>query len=60
MFIPIKLECEKRSPQKAVATTTLTDSGAGGVFLNTNFAQTHRLPLHWIKEPLAVFNVDGT
>jgi len=60
MFIPIELECEKRSPQKTVATTALIDSGAGGVFLDTNFAQTHKLPLHRIKEPLAVFNVDGT
>ena len=60
MFIPIELECEQISPKKTVATAALLDSGAGGVFLDADFARKHNFPLHQIDTPMAVFNVDGT
>jgi len=56
MHLPIRISCDG----KIVETKALIDSGAGGTFMDQNFARKHRLPLGKLEEPLIVFNVDGT
>jgi len=56
MHLPIRILCDG----KIVETKALIDSGAGGTFMDQNFARKHRLPLEKLEEPLIVFNVDGT
>jgi len=56
MHLPIRISCDG----KIVETKALIDSGAGGTFMDQNFARKHRLPLERLEEPLIVFNVDGT
>jgi len=56
MHLPIRISCDG----KIVETKALIDSGAGGTFMDQNFARKHRLPLEKLEEPLIVFNVDGT
>jgi len=56
MHLPIRISCDG----KIVETKALIDSGAGGTFMDQNFARKHRLPLEKLEEPLVVFNVDGT
>ena len=60
MFVPIELESEQTKSKKTVATNALLDSGAGGIFLDQTFAQKHKLPLHPLETPIAVYNVDGS
>ncbi len=45
---------------ETVETLALLDSGAGGIFMDQNFAKTHGFKLIPLVEPLTVFNVDGT
>jgi len=56
MHLPIRISCDG----KIVETKALIDSGAGGTFMDQNFARKHRLPLEKLEDPLIVFNVDGT
>jgi len=41
MHLPIRISCDG----KIVETKALIDSGAGGTFMDQNFAQKHQLPL---------------
>ena len=52
--IPIKIS------EKNVETDTLIDSGAGGKFINQNYARTLTLPLQNLIKPIPVLNVNGT
>jgi len=56
MHLPIRISHDG----KIIETKALIDSGAGGTFMDQNFARKHRLPLEKLEEPLIVFNVDGT
>lgn len=38
----------------------MVDSGAGGYFVDQNFARNTRLPLQKLTKPLTAYNVDGT
>ena len=38
----------------------LLDSRAGGVFINQDYQQTHRIPTQKLERPIIVHNVDGT
>ena len=55
LFIKIMLEGKKN-----VETLALIDSGAGGKFINQNFARKERLDMKDLENPLVVYNVDGT
>ena len=52
--IPVKIS------GKNVKTETLIDSGAGGEFIDQNYARTLTLPLQNLIKPIPALNVDGT
>ena len=56
----IPLEFENSGEKKIVETFGLVDSGAGGKFIDQNFAQQEKLELKELAEPLTVYNIDGT
>ena len=56
LFIPVALE----SGRKTVKTLGLIDSGAGGKFIDQNFAKEEKLETKNLENPLVVYNVDGT
>lgn len=56
MHIDLSVGNEK----KTVNTSALLDSGAGGVFIDSEFVKEYRMPLKEIYFPVRVFNVDGT
>ena len=45
---------------KTFRENALIDSGAGGTFLNERFVRQHGIPVTPLKNPIKVFNVDGT
>ena len=45
---------------RIVETLSLLDSGAGGKFINQNYAKTLGLPLLNLEKPIPTINVDGT
>ena len=59
LSIPIELLSEKnvKTVDKLHA---LVDTGAGGKFIDQNYAHQKGYPLKTLNKPLAVFNVDGT
>ena len=56
LFIPVALESES----KIIKTLGLIDSGAGGKFIDQNFAKEEKLETKDLEKPLVVYNVDGT
>ena len=56
LFIPVGLESER----KTVETLGLIDSGAGGKFIDQNFAKEEGLETKDLEKPLMVYNVDRT
>ena len=46
--------------KKNVETLALIDSGAGGKFIDQNFAKKEQLETKDLEKPLVVYNVDGT
>ena len=56
LFIPITLESEG----KIIETLGLIDSGAGGKFIDQNFAKEEKLETKDLENPLVVYNIDGT
>ena len=56
LFIPISLD----KKGKNVETLGLIDSGAGGKFIDQNFARKEELETKDLEEPLVVYNVDRT
>ena len=57
LFIPIEIRTQKngKSVEKA-----MIDSGAGGKFIDQNFARNSRMKIQNLDEPLKALNVDGT
>jgi hypothetical protein len=54
--IPVRIISEEgKTDAKA-----LLDSGAEGVYINTNYVKKHQLPLQDLKMPIYPRNVDGT
>ena len=56
LFILVTLESE----DKIVETLGLIDSGAGGKFIDQNFAKEEGLKTKDLENPLVVYNIDGT
>ena len=56
--LPIKNKTEKEN--KIVETNILLDTGAGGMFMNQEYAKRHGTVLHKLRWPIIPWNVDGT
>ena len=56
LSIPVKIRLENKN----IETLSLLDSGAGGEFIDQNYAKTLKLPLLNLERPIPVINVDGT
>ena len=58
--IPISFPIVQNDKQKIAETEALIDSGAGGKFIDQNYARSLGLLTIPLKKPLKVLNVDGT
>lgn len=58
--ISLKLQGEGENADKHFETQALIDSGAGGTFLDKEFALKNKLALTPLNKPITVFNIDGT
>ena len=58
LFLPIILN--QNNYLHAGNLHAMIDSGAGGQFIDQNFAMKQKLRLEELKTPIKVFNVDGT
>ena len=56
LSIPIIMNCKKN---KTVKTLALIDSGAGGKFIDQNYAKESGFTLESLEEPLMAQNMDG-
>ena len=56
LSIPLKIRLEN----KTIETLSLLDSGAGGEFIDQNYAKTSELPLLNLERSIPAINVDGT
>ena len=56
LSIPLKIKTKKET----IETHTLLDSGAGGEFIDQNYAKTLNQPLKTLDKPIPAINVDGT
>ena len=59
-LISFPLEILDINGQKIVDSIALGDTGAGGKFIDQNYAKKQRLPMTKLDEPIEAFNVDGT
>ena len=57
LSISIIVNCKKN---KTIETLALIDSGAGGKFIDQNYAKESGFTLEKLEEPLMAQNVDGT
>jgi hypothetical protein len=58
LSIPIKISGTE--VKENVETLGLIDSGAGGKFIDQNYAKTEGFKLHKLETPLRAYNMDGT
>ena len=58
MNLPIKLSSEKQKEIEIVE--GFLDCGAGGKFINQNYTRMKGIKMEALKEPIRVYNVDGT
>ena len=56
LSIPLKIKTE----EETIETHALLDSGAGGEFIDQNYAKTLELPLKNLEKPIPAINIDGT
>ena len=56
LSIPLKI----KTGSETVENQALLDSGAGGKFIDQNYAKTLNLPLETLDKPIPTINVDGT
>src|ERR1700678_754454 len=57
LFIPITIRDQSG---KTVETPALVDSGAGGKFIDQNFARNSEMDIYNLKKPMKALNVNGT
>jgi len=60
MSIPLTITSEKQGKKKKIVEKSLINSGAGGNFIDQNFAKAQGFELTPLAKPIQVFNVDGT
>src|ERR1700678_2389691 len=57
LFIPITIRDQSG---KTIETPALVDSGAGGKFIDQNFARNSKMDIYNLEQPMKALNVDGT
>ena len=57
LSIPIQIE---DTEERSIETLGLIDSGAGGKFIDQNYAKRMGFKTHKLEKPLQAYNVDGT
>jgi hypothetical protein len=57
LFIPITIRDQSG---KTVESPALVDSGAGGKFIDQNFARKSKMDIYNLEKPMKALNVDGT
>src|SRR6202522_798015 len=57
LFIPITIRDQSG---KTVETPALVNSGAGGKFIDQNFARNSKMDIYNLEKPMKALNVDGT
>ena len=60
MHLPISISCDRGRGKKTIETKALVDSGAGGTFIDQNFAWAKGFRLQKLEHPITVYNIDGT
>jgi len=60
MTIPLEISCESTCGKKTAELTALLDTGAGGKFIDQNYAKEMKMKTIDLEHPLKVYNVDGT
>jgi len=60
VLAPISFFIEQSGEPKIVDTKALIDCGAGGKFIDQNYARRLGLKQLKLKKPLPVYNIDGT
>jgi len=58
--LSIPIQISGKTEKEIVETLALIDSGAGGEFIDQNYARNSGLDIQQLEKPLKVFNVDGT
>ena len=58
LSIPLSITCAEEN--QTIETLGLIDSGAGGKFIDQNFARQHKFKIQPLDKPIVVQNVDGT
>ena len=58
--LSIPIQISGKTEKETIETLALINSGAGGEFIDQNYARNSGLDLHQLEKPLKVFNVDGT
>src|SRR6267143_4069642 len=58
--VPISFQDKNCMSPKIIETNALIDCGAGGKFIDQNYAQNNKIIRTPLEEPLPVFNIDGT
>jgi hypothetical protein len=60
MTVDILISGKSLGQKKIVEATTLSDTGAGGKFIDQNFVRNQKIETKELKYPIEVFNVDRT
>ena len=58
--VPISFRDKNCMSPKTIETNALVDCGAGGKFIDRNYAQKNKITRMPLGKPLPVYNVDGT
>ena len=58
--ISIPILINRRQSNENIETLGLIDSGAGGEFIDQNYARNSGFKIQKLEEPLKAMNVDGT
>src|SRR5271170_2151043 len=58
--LAISFPTKRLDEEKIIKEKGLLDSGAGGEFINQNYARQKNLEIKTLPRPIAAFNVDGT
>jgi len=58
--LSIPIQISRKTENENVKTLALIDSGAGGIFIDQNYARNSGLDIQQLEKLLKVFNVDGT
>src|SRR5271170_2551905 len=60
ILLPISFPMKRLDEEKIVKEKGLLDSGAGGEFIDQNYARQKNLEVKTLPKPIAAFNIDGT